>query len=233
MMIDLISEFNIGVIYMYKCVVFDLDGTLVNSLFDLADSVNKALAKQGLPVHPYDSYKNFVGNGRAKLIERAMGDFAADEQLLKAVTRDYDEDYLVHCLDKTRPYDGVVEMLSELQKNNVRINVLSNKPDEFVNKMLAKLFPGITFNLAWGKKSDFAPKPDPASLFALLKELSVDKSDCIYVGDSNVDVITAKNAGVDFCGVLWGFRTKEELVTEGAEITVSTADELLKVIMNG
>lgn len=218
---------------MYKCVVFDLDGTLVDSLYDLADSVNKALEKQGLPTHPYDAYKYFVGNGRAKLIERAMGEAAKDKELLAVVTKDYDDDYLIHCLDKTKPYDGVVDMLLKLHRSGVKINVLSNKPDEFVKNMLDTLFDGIKFNIAWGKKPEFPTKPDPSSVLAILNELSVDKSDCIYIGDSNVDVITAKNAGLDFCGVLWGFRTKEELEDEGAKITVSTADELCRVILNG
>lgn len=218
---------------MYKYVVFDLDGTLVNSLFDLADSVNKALEKNGLPAHPYDAYKYFVGNGRAKLIERAMGDAASDEKLRALVTKDYDDDYLIHCLDKTKPYDGIVEMLLKLQQNGVKINVLSNKPDEFVKNMLDKLFEGISFDIAWGKKAEYPTKPDPSSVLAVLDKLSADKKDCLYVGDSNVDVITAKNAGLDFCGVLWGFRTKEELENEGAKTTVTSADELYKVIMNG
>lgn len=218
---------------MYKCAIFDLDGTLVNSLVDLADSVNRALARHNLKTHPCDAYKYFVGNGRAKLIERAMGDFADDKELLQKVTKDYDDDYIIHCLDKTRPYDGIVDMLTTLQNNGIMINVLSNKPDEFVKQMLGKLFPTINFTLAWGKKDNYPTKPDPASIFALLDELSVDKSETIYVGDSNVDVITARNAGLDFCGVLWGFRTKEELESEGAKVTASTADELLKVIING
>lgn len=218
---------------MYKYVVFDLDGTLVNSLFDLADSVNKALEKNGLPAHPYDAYKYFVGNGRAKLIERAMGDAASDEKLRALVTKDYDDDYLIHCLDKTKLYDGIVEMLLKLQQNGVKINVLSNKPDEFVKNMLDKLFKGISFDIAWGKKAEYPTKPDPSSVLAVLDKLSADKKDCLYVGDSNVDVITARNAGLDFCGVLWGFRTKEELENEGAKTTVTSADELYKVIMNG
>ncbi|MCQ4022685.1 MULTISPECIES: HAD family hydrolase [unclassified Ruminococcus] len=218
---------------MYKCVVFDLDGTLVNSLYDLADSVNKALEAYGLPSHPYDAYKYFVGNGRAKLIERAMGEASKDDKLYSLVTKTYDDYYLVHCLDKTEPYDGIVDMLSRLQQNGVKINVLSNKPDEFVKNMLDKLFSGIKFDVAWGKMADFPTKPDPSSVLALINELSVSKSECIYVGDSNVDVITARNAGLDFCGVLWGFRTKEELENEGAKITVSSADELCRVILNG
>lgn len=218
---------------MYKCVIFDLDGTLVNSLYDLGDSVNKALKKHGLPVHPYDAYKYFVGNGRAKLIERAMGESAKDKELLSKVTKDYDDDYLVHCLDKTAPYNGVADMLKSLQQNGVKINVLSNKPDEFVKNMLDTLFSDIKFDIAWGKKAQYPTKPDPSSVLAILDELSVDKGDCLYVGDSNVDVITARNAGLDFCGVLWGFRTQEELENEGAKQTVSTAAELLKVIMNG
>lgn len=218
---------------MYKYAIFDLDGTLVNSLYDLADSVNKALEKYSLPTHSYDSYKYFVGNGRAKLIERAMGQASENKELYDAVTKFYDDDYMVHCLDKTLPYDGVVEMLEKLQDNGVVLNVLSNKPDEFVKDMMAKLFLTVRFNYAWGKRPDYPTKPNPASVNAILHASSADKGECIYIGDSNVDVITAKNAGIDFCGVLWGFRTREELVNEGAKITASTADELYQVIMNG
>lgn len=217
---------------MYKAVIFDLDGTLVNSLYDLADSVNRALEYYGLPAHPYESYKYFVGNGRAKLIERAMGQAAADKALLKAVTDYYDNDYILHCLDKTAPYDGIPELLAELISKGIAVNVLSNKPDEFVDMMLMKLFPKIKFTIAWGKKPQFAPKPDPESIYALLSGLKLSKSDCLYVGDSNVDVRTAKNAGLDFCGVLWGFRTAQELSGEGAEKLVYTADELKRVILN-
>ncbi len=218
---------------MYKCAAFDLDGTLVNSLCDLGDSVNRVLEHHGLPTHSYESYKYFVGNGRAKLIERAMGAAAENVELLDAVTREYDELYALHCLDKTRPYPGLPEAIAKLKASGVKLTVLSNKPDEFVDKMLIALFPGLEFDLSWGKKAAYAPKPDPASLLAQLTEIGEDKDDCIYIGDSGVDVITARNSGVDFCGVLWGFRGESELRAEGAKICVNTAAELVQVILNG
>ena len=218
---------------MYKCVVFDLDGTLVNSLYDIGDSVNRALVAHGLPTHSYEEYKYFVGNGRTKLIERAMGESFIDSKLFSSVADYYDDDYLLHCLDKTLPYSGMPQVLSKLKQCGVKICVLSNKPDEFVNNILNTLFPKISFDVAWGKKSGFPPKPDPSSLSEIFRSIGLNCGDCLFVGDSAVDVITAKNAGVDFCGVLWGFRTEEELKSEGAQILVNNSSELLQVILNG
>lgn len=218
---------------MYKCVIFDLDGTLLDSLYDLGDSVNRALQKFNLPIHPYESYKHFVGNGRTKLIERAMGKYADDKKLFEMVTAEYDKNYLAHCLDKSKPYEGIVPMLNYLNSSDIKICVLSNKPDEFVKKIIDTLFSNISFDIEWGKKNDYPPKPEPDSLLAILKELLINKSDCLYVGDSDVDIVTARNAQVDCCGVLWGFRTRKELEYAGAEKIVETTDELLKVIMDG
>lgn len=218
---------------MYKAVIFDLDGTLVNSLYDLADSMNKALAACGLPVHPMDAYRRFVGNGRAVLVERAVGETRLTPDIKARVTELFDQDYAVHCLDKTRPYGGIREMLDELNAIGVKTAVLSNKPDEFVKEMMGRLFPAFPFTLAWGKKPQFKEKPDSGALFAMLGEMGVSKEECLYVGDSDVDVYTAKNAGLPFCGAEWGFRGKQELTGAGAKATVKTARELFFYIKEG
>lgn len=218
---------------MYKAVIFDLDGTLVNSLYDLAGSMNKALAACCLPVHPIDAYRRFVGSGRAVLVERAVGEMRLTPEIKARVTDLFDQDYSAHCMDKTGPYDGIRGMLDELNAMGVKTAVLSNKPDEFVKEMMRKLFPGFPFTLAWGKKPQFKEKPDSGALFAMLSELGVLKEECLYVGDSDVDVYTAKNAGLPFCGVEWGFRGKQELIGAGAEATVKTARELLLFIKEG
>lgn len=218
---------------MYKAVIFDLDGTLVNSLYDLASSMNKALAACGLPVYPTECYRQFVGSGRAVLVERAVGEQRLTPEIKARVTDLFDKDYAVHCMDKTRPYDGVREMLDALNALGVKTAVLSNKPDEFVKEMMEKLFPGFPFTLAWGKKPQYKQKPDSGALFAMLNEMGVSNEECLYAGDSDVDVYTAKNAGLPFCGVEWGFRGRQELLDAGAQATVKTAQELLLFIKEG
>lgn len=214
----------------YKLVVFDLDGTLVNSLTDLANAVNFGLEKVSLPAHNVDEYKDFVGNGRDKLIERAMGDKGADVALKNTVKSYFDKYYTEHCNDNTTAYDGCAELLMNLDKNRIMTAVLSNKPDEFVDAILRKIYPDHHFTLAWGRKPQFPEKPNPASLNAIIRELGVQNHECLYIGDSNVDVYTARNASVDVLGVDWGFRGREELVAAGAGVVVSNASEIMEYI---
>lgn len=218
---------------MYKAVIFDLDGTLVNSLYDLAASMNKALAECGLPAYPADAYRQFVGNGRTVLVERAVGEERLTPEIKARVIDLFDMDYAIHCMDKTMPYDGIRDMLDSLCAAGVKTAVLSNKPDEFVKEMMGRLFPGFPFTLAWGKKPQFKEKPDSGALNAMLDEMGVSNRECLYVGDSDVDVYTAKNAGLPFCGVEWGFRGKQELLGAGARATVKTTRELLLFIKEG
>lgn len=216
---------------MYKIVVFDLDGTLVNSITDLAQSVNKGLAKCGLPQHSVEEYRFFVGNGREVMIKKAMGEENYSDEKKAAIVRDtFDEEYAVHSLDNTKPYEGCVELLTQLDKMGVKTAVLSNKPDEFVNRLVSTLFPNHKFAAAWGQKKEYKRKPSGEGLCAMLKDLGLEKKDCFYVGDSDVDVYTAIDAGVDMCGAEWGFRDKEELIKAGAKITCKTPIELLSFI---
>lgn len=215
----------------YKLVVFDLDGTLVNSLTDLAIATNKGLEKAGLPIHETEAYKKFVGNGRDKLIDRAMGEAHRDAATRKIVMDEFDGYYNRHLNDNTVAYDGCAEMLREIGKMGVKTGVLSNKPDEFVAKILEKCYPDYSFDAAWGKRADFSPKPDPASLNAMLSELNVSLEECLYIGDSDVDVFTAANAGVDMIGVEWGFRGREELVSAGAPFVASKAEEITEYVV--
>ena len=212
---------------MHKLVVFDLDGTLVNSITDLANATNEGLKRAGLPAHPVEAYKRFVGNGRDKLVERAMGESASDEKLREIVRDTFDSYYAVHCNDNIYAYEGISEMLSALESMKIKTAVLSNKPDEFVDMILKKTLPNHTFTAAWGKRSEFPVKPDRSALLAILSELGVEKSDCLYIGDSDVDVFTAQNAGVDMLGVEWGFRGREELVSAGAPFVAKTAKEII------
>lgn len=214
----------------YKLVVFDLDGTLVNSLRDLAIAVNEGLRKAGLSTHSVEEYRIFVGNGREKLVERAMGESYGDEKLRAIVKDTFDSYYKEHCNDNTVPYIGCDLLLNKLKKAGIKTAVLSNKPDEFVEKILRKTYPEHSFDIAWGKKKQFPTKPSPEALNAIIEKLGVKKSECLYIGDSDVDIFTAGNAKVDMIGVDWGFRTRAELENASAGFVASSADQILEYI---
>lgn len=214
---------------MYKIVIFDLDGTLVNSLYDLGNSVNKGLVKAGLQTYEIEAYKKFVGDGREKLIERAMGKSYADIKLREIVRSTFDAEYALHSNDNTADYPGCRELLSRMEQAGILTAVLSNKPDEFVPKIMRKIYPRHTFTEAWGQKKEYKCKPDGESLCAILKKHGLSKKDCLYVGDSDVDVFTAQNAGVDMIGVDWGFRGREELLSAGARRVVSAPGEIFEI----
>ena len=201
---------------MYKYAVFDLDGTLANTLEDLANAVNYALEKNGYKAYPVEAYKQMVGSGIVNLVKKASG--SEDENVIKTLKTDFDCYYSRHTVDKTCRYSGGSEMLS-------------NKPDAFVESILGKLFPDIFFAKAWGKKEGFDIKPNPASLNAMLKELNADKSQVVYVGDSNVDVFTAQNGQVGFIGCAWGFRGEQELLEAGAVNVARTCGQLADMIL--
>ena len=187
-------------------VLLDLDGTLLNTLEDLADGVNVAMAHFGYPLRTLDEVRHFVGNGVGHLLRCAAPE-GAD---LQAVTEVFMAWYGVHCQDKTRPYDGILDALDQLKKD-YPIAVVSNKPDSAVKQLCQSLFAGV---YGLGQTEEIPRKPAPDMVFAAMKELGVEK--CIYVGDSEVDLKTAQNAGVPCISVLWGFRNRQELVEAGA-----------------
>jgi phosphoglycolate phosphatase len=214
----------------YKIVVFDLDGTIVDSLVDLAQSTNKGLEKAGLPVHDISAYRQFVGNGRDVLIQKAMGDYAEDESLKNIVRKNFDDEYKIHCNDNTSSYEGCSEMLKGLTEKGIATAVLSNKPDEFVEEILKKIYPEHKFQEAWGNKPEMPRKPDGTALKVMLEKLNFKQAECLYIGDSDVDVFTANNAGVDMIGVEWGFRGREELLSAGAKAVVKTPAGILEYL---
>lgn len=215
---------------MIKIVVFDLDGTLVDSLVDLAQNVNKGLKKAGLEEKPIINYKQYVGNGREVMIKKAMGDFATDENLVSIVRDTFNCEYAVHYSDNTSVYDGCDLLLQKLADRGIKTAVLSNKPDEFVEKIIKKAYPNHTFVEAWGKKAQYKPKPNNEALLAMLDKYGIKPDECMYVGDSDVDVYTAQNAGTKMAGVEWGFRGREELLKTGAPFVASNTDELFNYI---
>ncbi len=201
---------------MKKAVIFDLDGTLVNSIYDLADGVNFALEKNGYPTHPEESYLIFVGNGIKKLIERALGD-KATEQTVAKVRADFETYYRDHCCDRTRAYEGITELLDTFKKNGVKLAVCSNKAQKFTEYIVNTIFGENTFDFVYGQRPELLMKPAPDCIFFVAENLGVTIEECIYIGDSNVDIMAGNNAGVDTLGVTWGFRTEQELRETGAK----------------
>lgn len=215
----------------YDICVFDLDGTLIDSLADLADSCNEALSVNGMPAHDTDRYKTFVGSGIKNLIKRSLLDKACDDVLVQKVYDSFNDIYHRNCLVKTKPYLGINEMLLNLKNKGVKLCVLSNKADEFSKMITNSLFDNGTFDLVWGKKAQFPIKPDPTALLAILTQFGVDRDRCLYIGDSDVDCITAKNAQVDFCGAEWGFRGRQELISAGAKLIAQTPDDIVRAVL--
>ncbi len=213
----------------YKAIIWDLDGTLLNTLEDLADSVNASLEKFNLPTRDLEEIRNFVGNGIGKLIERAIGengptDMASD---VLAYFRVY---YGANCKNKTRPYDGIIELLRDLKEKGYKLAIVSNKIDSAV-KELSKEYFGDIFDASIGEMVNVKRKPSPDTVLFALNEIGESIEDAIYIGDSEVDVLTAKNANLDCISVSWGFRTVEELEKNGATRIIGTVDELREILL--
>lgn len=212
-----------------KLAIFDLDGTLVDSLGDLADACNKGLEKFGYPVHELEKYRYFVGDGVLKLVERILPEDKRSEENISALKAEFDSYYNVHFADKTHPYDGIVTLLEELSARGVKLAVASNKPDEFTKSVVKVFFEG-KFDMVLGKCPDTEKKPAPDILLKIMDALDVSADETVMIGDTNVDIRTAKNAGVSSIGCLWGFRTMEELEQAGADHIVSSPSEILNYI---
>ncbi|MBB6716139.1 HAD family hydrolase [Clostridium gasigenes] len=216
---------------MYKAIIFDLDGTLLDTLEDLANACNYALKECGLSTYEVNKYKKFVGDGRYKLIERIIpkGDYTGD--LFNKVLKLYDDYYLEHMVDETKPYEGICELLDELRRLGIKLAVVSNKPHEFTTEMVKNYF-NNKIDMVFGQRKNYQVKPNPETIFEVMNEFELEKEECVYVGDSNVDMQTAKNAEVKSIGVSWGFRGRKELEESGANIVVDTVEELRSVLMN-
>lgn len=213
----------------YQLAIFDLDGTILDTLEDLTDGVNFALSECGCPVRTIAEIRSFVGNGIRKLIERALPS-GTPEAEIDRVHGTFSPYYKAHCDVKTKPYDGIPEMLQTLRDAGVLTAVLSNKGDFAVQPLVRQYFPDL-FTIAFGERSGIPRKPAPDAVFEILERLKIEKSDAIYIGDSNVDIETARNAGIFCICVDWGFREHAQLIEAGAERIVSTPKELLEAIL--
>ena len=196
---------------MKKLVIFDLDGTLLNTIADLAESANYALKQLGYPTHDAETIRTFVGNGINKLLFRALPDEDKTEENVMRMRTHFIPYYDAHNADLSAPYPGIVSLLEELQKKGLMIGVASNKYQEATVKLVKHYFPMIDFVEILGQREGINVKPDPTIVFDILKKAGVSKEETLYVGDSGVDMQTAINAGVDAVGVTWGFRPRAEL----------------------
>lgn len=211
---------------MKKIVIFDLDGTLLNTLDDLSDSTNYALSKFGYPTRTIEEVRQFVGNGVAKLIERAIPDGKNNSNFEKCLSI-FKENYAQNMYNKTAPYNGIIEMLSNLKSKGIKIAVVSNKFDLAVKELCKKYFEGfIDFAAGENEAQGIKKKPAPDTVISVLTEFNFAPEDAIYVGDSDVDIMTAKNSKMPCISVTWGFRDKKFLLENGATILINAPSEI-------
>ena len=211
-----------------KCVIFDLDGTLLYTLEDLKNSVNFALEKNNFPTRTLNEVREFVGNGIESLMRSASPEGISEEAFYKCFC-DFKEHYKIHSEDNTKEYDGITDVLKALKANGFLLAVVSNKADFAVNTLCKKYFPGL-LDCAIGERDGIKRKPCPDSVNEVLKAFAVDKEKCFYVGDSDVDVKTANNAGVRCIACTWGFRSKVVLERENPEYIIDSPKEILEVV---
>lgn len=215
---------------MKRLVIFDLDGTLLNTIADLAASVNYALSQNGFPTHETSAYLYFVGNGINKLFERALPEGEKTEENIRRIRESYLPYYDQHYTDLSTPYPGIPELLAALHGKGVTLAVASNKYQSATEELIRHFFPTIPFAIVLGQREGVAPKPDPAIVFEILKFTNTAKENAVYVGDSGVDMQTTLNSGVDGIGVTWGFRPRTELEQFNPRHIVDRAEDILALV---
>ena len=213
---------------MKHAVIFDLDGTLLNTLGDLRAATNHALEVRGLPPHSMEEIRQFIGNGIRLLICRAMPE-GTPEAEIDAALDDFKAYYAAHIHDRTVPYDGIPQLLTALRKRGIKVAVLSNKIDSASQQLIEYFFPGKT-DVVFGEHVGVPRKPDPTSCRMVMQQLGVQPEQVLYVGDSGTDMQTAKNAGLYAVGVTWGFRSKEVLLKYGADVLVHRPEQILQIL---
>ncbi len=212
----------------YKAVLFDLDGTLLNTIDDLADSMNNVLKKMGFPQHSIESYKIFVGDGMETLAERSLPENKRDKKTVIECLTGMREEYGKNWAVKTRPYKGIPELLDFLERAEIKTAVLSNKPDDFTIVVVKKFLSKWHFDIVRGQKHGSPKKPDPTGALEIANELKISPPEFIYLGDTNTDMRTAVSAGMFPVGVLWGFRTTGEMIESGAKLLIKKPVEIFR-----
>ncbi len=218
---------------MFKAAIFDLDGTLLDSIEDLEQAFKYALSQLNLPYMDSQKYKLLLGKGRRNLFESVVNEFFGNEneEIIEKFISHFNYYYEIHMFDNTKPFAGILDTLDYLNNNNVIIAILSNKPHDYTTSLASRFF-GNKIKTVYGLQKGYKPKPDPVTLLEIMNNLELKNNECIYVGDTEVDIQVAKSANVKSLGVLWGFRTASILESEGADYIASTIDELKEIIMN-
>ncbi len=215
----------------FNAVIFDLDGTLLDSLADLANTLNSVLADNNLPTHATEKFRYMVGYGMGELVRKALpGDMQTNQELIERLKQEMQEHYAKTWKDTTRPYPGIAELLDWLDTTAIKKGVLSNKPERFTLLCVETLLASWKFDLVAGHRPGIRHKPDPQGALLMAKEMKIDPAQILYVGDSEVDMLTAHASGMYPLGVLWGFRTKEELLESGAKTLVEKPEEIIDLL---
>lgn len=215
---------------MKKLLIFDLDGTLVNSLEDLANAVNIGLQKMGYAIHDVEKYRYFVGNGAFKLCERALPENARSKENIDTLKNHFAKYYAVHFCDKTALYDGIAQLLCKLKQMGIMLAVASNKPHCDCLRIVSKLFDDGLIDIVSGGDNGFDKKPAPDIVLDIMQRCETSACDTLFIGDSDVDIKTAKNAQIESVGCLWGFRTQKELTEAGADFIAKHPLDILNFI---
>jgi phosphoglycolate phosphatase len=214
--------------FLFRSVLFDLDGTLINSLHDIADSMNRVLTAKGFRTHDYDAYRYFIGRGLRNLVVASIPEKNRCEQNIKNLFQELLQDYKKNLLHKTSLYKGIPELLDKLSERGIRMSILSNKPDALTHQIASELLKPWTFDIIMGSGETFPRKPDPAAALYISKTTSCPPESFLYLGDTSIDMQTALAAGMYPVGATWGFRTKEELLENGASALVDSPSELVR-----
>ncbi len=214
----------------FKAVIFDLDGTLLNTLEDIADAANRVLQKQGFPVHDSAAFRHFVGDGVRALITRILPEEKRHPATIHAFVNEFRRIYSRHWDQKTKPYEGIADLLNQLTRKRIALAVLSNKPDDFTKKCVNKFFSQRHFEVVMGDQKDVQRKPDPQGALKISDALNLPPEQILYLGDSDVDMKTALSAGMFPVGALWGYRSMNELIENGAQKVISHPAELLTLL---
>jgi len=214
----------------FKGIIFDLDGTLLDTIEDIADSMNQVLSENNLPTHDTEAYRLFVGSGIKNLVRKALPESHRDEATVQAYFQTMYDLYKENCVNKTRPYEGIIDLLNNLASRDLKLAILSNKADEMTQQTARALLPEDYFSIIAGLTDEALKKPNPQKALQMSKEMGIDPEEMIYVGDTDVDMQTATNAGMYAVGVLWGFRGEKELRANGAQKLISHPSELLGLL---
>lgn len=216
---------------IFKSVIFDLDGTLLNTIDDIADSMNHVLSVRSLPGHTSDKYKKMVGKGADHLAELALPDHLRTEKIIAECTDEFLKRYKMFCSVRTAPYSGIQELLIKLEQMKISFSILSNKEHSLTVYMTEKLFPKNSFSFILGLSDRFPAKPNPDAAVYISEQMAVNPSEILFLGDSAVDMYTAKSAGMIAAGALWGYRDEKELKTSGADIVLQHPLDVLKILL--